>query len=670
MPIDIRAKVYCSLGPVISGNISDSYIQGSGLVKTTGQVILSGIYSPAIGQNVQFGYYQEGVLARIPRGLRVLSYFADAFRNETTVELGDVLVYFENRKPPLESPTAKGENPDIPCEVLQQAVIPISAAYVFNECINALGITSTGPTLSNHFSVDRFDLSAGYVSVISDLLVSESQFGYINENEVLVIIPLDELPGTGPVISEADIIDISSIGTGDLPGDAVAVNYSSLRLKKPDEEEDADTQASKNWEYERSIIRNSDVEITEEGSPFPIRFPNYEKRETRNKYDSWNRKVSSKTTIRKSIAVANPSFVENVYNFNADGAWDGTDTQIRIASGRAGIRTMEVEEREERYWKYTTPAVGSDTGCGYQEASEAGDIGAVEREEYRLYQTDMGIAAAMGISSYWYSYTSTVGATTVDAYLYEPSHSIANQLTKKTIVEYESVPIKYSKRTVDGKTVVVESESTKTITTDYVAHIFTKEGQRVYSTMAKGLDNGVQYYDEELETLIRSSSELVIENKREEIYTGKNFGVQLRPSAAERTNAANSRDQPSESVAEIEWVTGSQTSTNVITFDLPYAPDDKISWNVTTGFSCTTSDAAAKANKFGRVQNQLLYGNRYGVNIQVSPRVLPARPFDPFYINATGIMGQYRMNGTNWAFQSDGIVASVDALFWGAVGSL
>jgi hypothetical protein len=37
-------------------------------------------------------------------------------------------------------------------------------------------------------------------------------------------------------------------------------------------------------------------------------------------------------------------------------------------------------------------------------------------------------------------------------------------------------------------------------------------------------------------------------------------------------------------------------------------------------------------------------------------------------VQANGLTAQYRANGTSWAFDSNGIVASVDALFWAAVG--
>lgn len=674
MPIDIRAKVYCSLGnTVISGNVSDSYLQGAGLVKTTGQVVLSGIYTPTIGQDVRFGYYQNGVLAGIPRALRVLSSFADPFRNETTVELGDVLVYNENRKPPLKSPSATEENPDIPCAVLAQAIIPISAGYVFNECLAAIGITSTGANLTNKFSVDEFDMSSGYISVIDQLLVSENQFGYINEEEVLVVVDYNTAGGgTGPVFRDDDLIDVASIGSGELPGDAVAVNYSSLRLKPPDELESVESQAGKNWEYEFETTVNSDTKIDTYNN-LSIRtysFKNYEKRETVNTYDSWNRKVKALTTIKKSIIVANPAYVESAYSFNLVNVWDSEFTKKYVASFKAGVNTIEVTEKEERYWKYTTKAVGGTTGCRYQEASDKGDIGAVKEEEYYLYQSKMGVAGAMNIPSYYYGY---FGSSTSPVRLFTPESSSANILTRKQLIEYEAVPITTTKQKIDGKKTDVESETTKTVTTDWVAQLFTKEGQQMYAQLAS---RNIRYGEQpgadlpgDFDTLLKRASILVVENKRTENYYGANFGLQVRPTAAERSNAANSKEDSTESVSEIEWVTGSDQSTNVITFDLPYAPDDEITWSAAIGFRSKPSNAASKARAYGDVQNRLLYGNRYGINMQISPAILPSRPFDPIYLNATGIMGQYRVNGTNWAFDSEGIVASIDALFWGAVGS-
>jgi len=79
-------------------------------------------------------------------------------------------------------------------------------------------------------------------------------------------------------------------------------------------------------------------------------------------------------------------------------------------------------------------------------------------------------------------------------------------------------------------------------------------------------------------------------------------------------------------------------------------------------------NAEAKALLFGRCQNRLLAGNRNGASVQVHPSKLPEAPFKPFYLTIGNLAVQYRANALNWAFSSDGIVASMDALCWGVAG--
>ena len=117
--IDIRANVYCSLGEVISGSFSDTYAQGAGLIKTRGQVVLNGIYRPETGTVVEFAWTRNNVASRIPRKLRVLSLFADPYTRTTTLQLGCILSFYENRKPAPTNPTSQAENPEVPCDVWQ-----------------------------------------------------------------------------------------------------------------------------------------------------------------------------------------------------------------------------------------------------------------------------------------------------------------------------------------------------------------------------------------------------------------------------------------------------------------------------------------------------------------------------------------------------------------------
>jgi hypothetical protein len=129
-----------------------------------------------------------------------------------------------------------------------------------------------------------------------------------------------------------------------------------------------------------------------------------------------------------------------------------------------------------------------------------------------------------------------------------------------------------------------------------------------------------------------------------------------------------------QSVSESELVTGSSGVARRIELSMPFAPDDTFIRRVETisplsyTYRSVSSDATSKANRYGRAQNRLLFGNRNGMNIQVSPEVLPNEPFGAFYLSANGAVTQYRTNGTSWTMDSNGIVSSTDALYWGVAG--
>jgi hypothetical protein len=166
----------------------------------------------------------------------VLSSFADPFRRKTNVELGCKLTYLEDLQEPVnwdvfDDPENEEEDPEDEIPVFQ-----IHASSVAYQCLSKLGIAASSMPLNNKFSVESFDFSSGYVDILSNLLVSESYAGYLDTNEVLRIFPLYYSGGSGPVIDASKIIDISQINSGQLPGDAVTVSYSSLKLKNSSEE--------------------------------------------------------------------------------------------------------------------------------------------------------------------------------------------------------------------------------------------------------------------------------------------------------------------------------------------------------------------------------------------------------------------------------------------------
>lgn len=665
MPIDIRAEVSCSLGTVISGSFADDYLQGNGLIKTRGEVVLAGTQTPVVGTQVTFTYDKGGTTYTVPRVLRVLSSFADPFRRTTTVQLGCKLTYLENRKPPVQNPNSKDENADVPCKVFLQATLPISAEYVFQQCLDALGLDSASIPLTNKFSVEEFDLMPGYVQVMSDLLQSEGYAGYLDSEETLQFLDLTEAASAGPVITPADVVDLGPIGSGDLPGESVVVRWSNLRLLPPDQLY-GDQYLKRSWEIDEVFGAPTDVSVSyvnDEGSTisdtdifFPYSFSAI-------RYDVWNRKIESISLNLVSSAEVNNRWASDAFR-NGGTSWNvptGKLTHEVIeyelpASAANNVDLLSVQQVGGGPTVIKSLLRGAANGHNTTanlcktEVPDGADV--VKSQTTFTYISELELAGALNIDTYLED--SSIPGFPGDLVIFD---TIAAELESRVVVEYET-------DTASGVS--------KTLTKRFVSRSQTVSGQqdlasRIAEIDASNIDDSLQI---RIDKLLREARVFSYIGAEVGLHTQREYGLQKRPSEAERNNTANSKPQISESKAEITWIVGSTTSTAVTEFTLPYAPDDAISWNETTGeFSSTPSDADQKAMRYGRVQNALLLGNRNGVSLQLAPDQLPKRPFDPLYLQAGGITGAYRVNGTSWAFDANGIVASTDALLWGAVSA-
>jgi hypothetical protein len=227
-----RGNTFCSLGHLIDGQFADTYLQQAGLIFCRGSIRLAGIYRPDIGSVVDFAYTRNNATAaRIPRRLRVLSSFADPFTNITTVQLGCKLSLLqENRQP--ESVTPEDSDPTLPAGWQDYIAPPVDAAFIAARCLVALDITAAGfIPLGNRYTQDAVDLSTGYVEVLGKLLESENFVGWLNEEEELEVRPLIGPDiALGPVFNNTNVFTLSPIGVGSLPGEAVSVTFSPMRL--------------------------------------------------------------------------------------------------------------------------------------------------------------------------------------------------------------------------------------------------------------------------------------------------------------------------------------------------------------------------------------------------------------------------------------------------------
>jgi len=660
MAVDIRATVTCSLGTLISASISDDYIQGSGLIKTKGNCELSGLYNPPPGTVVTFAYTKNGVTRAVPRKMRVLSSFADPFRRTTRVELGCKLTYLQDLKDPIKW-NAFNDPLNSQLDANDAIVtLPIYASSVAGRCLFALGISSSTLSLTNRFSIAEFDFSAGYVNVLSDLLVSESYCGYLDYTEKLQVFPLWNASFSGPVVDQGNLIDIGPIGMGELAGDAVVVSYSSLKLKAPDNEE--------------VVCRYADEEQTDE--------------------DNWGGNDFAKTSSQGRSAIS----------YKPPGA---ADPLIRTYTWQESTVTSTTYSRFDVYGDGSVRLAGSGGYAFPDDADVAPELKVVEQRRLVInrsttYRTGSAAIAGGIITSRLNAGLDfnnfDVYKTTTESFAYDSKGNERLRVAEtygSLLFQYGAVGLPTTFTNPDGSVSSIDAGQgtgylekievisittngkTKRVTRRYGPWAETLSGQQSIAEASENFTTVAQVQD----YLNFALGGLYLLDVTTEFERTGQSNAQELPAEADVTNEQYADDggdpnngYSTESSSELELVTGSPLATRRIELSMPYAPDDTFVRQIVSTsplrycYYSRKSDAEQKARLYGLTQNRILFGNRNGMNIQTVPELIPNAPFGPFYVSANGAVSQYRTNGTSWTMDSNGIVASTDALYWGVAG--
>lgn len=654
MTIDVRAIVICSLGPLISASISSDYLQGeTGLITTKGNCEIADVINPQIGEIVEFSYIKNGVTRKVPHILRVISSFADPFRRTTSVEFGCTLTYFKDLKP---APTINGDssyetgerqqclNGYIEYPADSEFGIPIKASDMMNVCLDKIGITASSNPLTNVFAIDKFEFDAGYVSVLGDLLVSESYFGYLNADDQLIVVNLSQYSATGPVIDESKIVDVSGINSGELPGDAVVVRYETLKLNEDRQSEGEVVLKKLNYEFSETSDSPVAIEVKIANNagtigslyynfaPYTSTTNEYGQDETRNNtlcllYGSL-RDLSDKVIYSEQRTRI--SFADKAQNWLGQAIFNGiTFSGQSVAS--CGAITDDVITKT--YYKYD------------QNAEEIEKI-------TEIYEPFWSWAGRLGLDF----------VVTADTYynILAPGYVLTGKTIVTTEILYAPFPSYIPADTVDT-TVERIVNGSKVTTTEYETWGLSQQGNRAISDfrefhellLAQG---GMAEY---LDKCIR----LVLKNQNIFVTSGRvGMGYAIRPKKQLRVESGGERLT---TTSELLYTSGSEIGKRIVEFSMPYQSND----TYTSTGEIVKSDAAEKAATYGRVQNRLLLGNRYGMNIQTSPELTPLKPFDPFILKIGGTSCLYRTNGLTWSMDATGVIVSNDALFWGGIGS-
>lgn len=616
MAIDVRANVTCSLGTLISASLSDDYVQQVGLVKTKGTLELSGLLTPTIGTAVTFSYTKDGVTRSVPRLLRVLSSFADPFRRTTKVELGCKLTYLSDLQEPLDWSALDDPNNAALTQADTAAPVAIAASSVMDECLTKLGLTASSNPLQNKFT-ERFDFSAGYVQVLSDLLLSENYCAYLDDNEVLQVFSLDQEGGTGPVLSSDKLIDVGAINVGELPGESVVVTYDLYKLAAPD----------------GTPISSGTVSLTPWGETVNEHYS-----QTPVSYSDTN--GAQQTIIYPTLQITRESTTYEQQAANGllqTGAYSKVSTRVVTEDVSAvSVLGAVLTEFLQNGFTVSNPLVRSTT---------------TEKVYYDNYGDE--ILRELNKVSSW-------------------SHAVGSFSLPMVFGPQNFVLPFYNSTFVDERQVVRTERAgdyIKTVTQRYGPWFKTINGQQTIAESRGSFASEVQvaaFIQQALqgEYLLDTTISTERSNSSGQRAPNKNSATLSNLADPAAKKSANNRvEQTSETVLAL----GSATAQRRITFNLPYASDDYVVKSG-TDYVVTKGDADARARRFGIVQNRLFLGNRSGMSIQASPEELPEAPFAPLVVQANGLSALYRLNGCSWTISSEGIVASSDLLFWGAVG--
>jgi hypothetical protein len=282
MTVDFRATVATDLGVCISGDVGSNHIgDNTGLIKTSGRLLMDGILSPARGTpaNLVIVRQQLGLITPFPKPMYVLRALPNVIERTTEIEIGCKLTLMEGLKRKelykawenepgswITAPAPVPFGDTIGAQIFQYqtyrtfvAASTIRSQGVLEYCLDKIGLQLSDDSADLDFVFLRstISLESGYVQVIGDLIRSETKFGRILPDGKLQIRGLNfQLGRRGPVLTTDNLFSIEAIDGAAQPPDEYTVQYNGA-------EANAEYQTRKrlNWQgwVDRPIITNQAV---------------------------------------------------------------------------------------------------------------------------------------------------------------------------------------------------------------------------------------------------------------------------------------------------------------------------------------------------------------------------------------------------------------------------
>lgn len=665
--IDTRAQVVCNLGPVISGSLSDDHVQQAGVITTTGELLLAGLVTPAIGDQVTLAYItpDQDYLVRFPRSqLRVLKSFADPLRNQTTVQVGCDLA-FQKNKAGLQVTAGlldviNGRAPG--------STSSIDLGEAANLAASRLGLSHVLPNLTNSKLATSVDMGSGYVQFLNDALMSEGYVAFIKSDGSLVSTPINALDYRGPSLQFSDLIDIAQTEAGEDPAEEASGTGQSSTLEQLN---DLATSAALGGDL------NAGIGFADPASDLAAQVPTIElpkQPEISNGGDpeghqlnlgsTWTNSWTESSSLMLISGPNNSTATINVTETNETAEKvAGPDNRVleRISKTTTSLAKVNQQYVEDIYKATGNIPSGPYTNVKVEKFSysEIPPVGLTPREQAQLDQEIRDAAYSANPEELRFL-------------VYNPKYRL-NRKVEQTIISCAEAAgrlgVKDYNRTngLPGG-----SNYSEIIETEYLYNSnFTKEVRRVYR--AYGLtQSGQQAIGKALEkapapvdlgpfvqrffTLVLDDVQVLLRSS-DEVETG----IETEPQSVLQ-NFTKDRKDVAGSVRQQQQ--NNPTAVPTAEFAVPFLPDDKI----TIGGELEKANAEGAAAAFAADQNRLRLGHRLGLQITAALGTLPSQPLAMFHLRNDDVMASYRVNGTSWAFDATSCLVSTDALFWGTAG--
>lgn len=699
MTADIRAKVYCNLGNVISGSFQESTAIGSGLITVEGSLLLSGSVSAPEGAPLELAYYDPSTnrIRRLGPKFKVLSAVYNPATRETTVIFADTLGFLAEYEAPRTLVSSAGDTStddvqyDDMTEV-QKAVLkkPMSSEYLAQQALRFLGLSGSVGTYMK-FYVDKIEIDGSILAYVNDLAISSNRAVYSRDGTVTSF-PLMESTNS-IVIPWDDVIDINPSGDGIRAASNIYITYNSLSLDfdadglestNTDDEGVAYTLYNNSYGWGDDLVINYSYydpeldENIEQVHEEPVSLNSYEEiRFDEKSRDIYNRQIQY-GTYGATETLKTTEYGDFVVGYTLPNFYDYSPREREILYGISSTISFTTNKQ---YTQARNRAIAINELSLY-EADPFGYTFGYDVEPEDLVPEEAKITTTYEITTVTEPLAQFLSSAGLPTQCYNLKPLIPPTYRAFGQGDY-----------VSSKTYVTTRETaagTYTVEDVYEARHKTQEGANQMTKimeMARTTEEGEVVNFEDLDPnflqtlrgdIISYGATTLAHVSHRSTYSQKYFNLESwkedQLNGIEDEGATDKGTSSAYSIIDTELVESISPSPSPginLTYTPPYTSDDYIIRDGSNSFGAVykvvKSNAAAEARLYGITQNRLRLGKAHSLSI-----VVPIKYYDPIphracSLELDGVWGSYIIDSQSVAFDSNGILMSADLLLKGTV---